>query len=184
MKPHASISACCFFDCVGFHATRVRCRWQCIMMTSRRWIMTIQRPLSHHLRMASAKGIACDWYGIGVPPGCRRRGVKRPRIGVLWWVTLAGPGDRLYSNILPYLSNYFLIDPYLSPSLSWWHIYELLGVGSGVECIYSRDNTVYERGAGPRWRPERESTIRAASGGLRGIWCISTTQQSTLMIYG
>jgi hypothetical protein len=36
--------------------------------------MAVQRPLSHHLRMASAKGIACDCYDIGVPLGCRWRG--------------------------------------------------------------------------------------------------------------
>jgi hypothetical protein len=50
--------------------------------------MTIQRPLSHHLRMASAKGIACDCYGIGVPLGCRRRGEKSSDRGIM--VSVAG----------------------------------------------------------------------------------------------
>ncbi len=40
------------------------------------------------------------------------------------------------------------------------------------------------RGVPGRGGDQRESTIRAGPGGLRGIWCISTTQQSTLMIYG
>ena len=40
------------------------------------------------------------------------------------------------------------------------------------------------RGVPGRGGDQRESTIRAAPGGLRGIWCIETTQQSTLMTYG
>ena len=79
--------------------------------------MAIQRPLSHHVQMASTKGIACDCYGIGVPLGCRRRDEKASNRGIMVSDAggVGGIGD---SNILPSLSNYVLIDPYLSPSLS------------------------------------------------------------------
>ena len=50
--------------------------------------MAVQRPLSHHLRMASAKGIACDCYDIGVPLGCRWRGDKSSDRGIM--VSVAG----------------------------------------------------------------------------------------------
>ena len=75
-------------------------------------------------------------------------------------------GDRLPSHILPYLSNYVLIDPLLSPSLHSWHIYEVLGAGSGVECIFGCDNTVYERGAGATAATSEREHNSSGPGGI------------------
>ena len=33
--------------------------------------------------MVSAKDIACDCYGIGVPPGCRQRGEEASDRGIM-----------------------------------------------------------------------------------------------------
>ena len=77
--------------------------------------MTIQRPLSHHLQMASATGTVYDLYDIGVPLGCRRRGEKASGQGIM--VSDAGGAEGIGSHAYPSLSrsNYVLIGPYTFP---------------------------------------------------------------------
>jgi hypothetical protein len=58
---------------------------------------------------------------------------------------------------------------------------ELLGLGSGVECIFCRDNMVEEMGARPTARPARESACRASPGGPMKI--MTAIRDATINIH-
>ena len=110
-------------------------------------------------------------------------GVERP------WVEENGEwrwqarGDRLYSNILPSLSNYALICPYLSPSLSLHDIkWNYWGRGVGMNAYFAA--IIWSK----RWVPGRRRARRERAhverhpAGRWGLWRLYATQQSTYMM--